>query len=61
MAISQNIQNIEALIEWRGSFNLTGEYESVVEYFENANGYRVLHNFGPHKWTIVIESDDVKS
>jgi len=54
--IRKTVANIMALVCTHGAYNLTGEDKRVITYFENSNGYHVLHDLGPHNLSVVIES-----
>jgi|DEB0MinimDraft_6_1074348.scaffolds.fasta_scaffold21808_5 hypothetical protein len=54
--IRKTVANIMALVKQHGSYNLTGEDKRVITYFEDTNGYHVLHDLGIHKMSVVIES-----
>ena len=54
----QEINDILAMIEHCGAYNLTGSDESIIEYFEAAAGFRVLWDQGVHDLVIVIGGQD---
>ena len=54
----QEINNVLAMIEHSGAYNLTGSDESIIEHFEAAAGFRVLWDYGVHNSVIVIGGVD---
>ena len=54
-AIRNEVEAIEATIEFCGAYNLTGDDQSVIDWFEASDDYRVMHDHGIHRLTVVIK------
>ena len=48
------VKNALEMIECYGAYNLTGEDDSVVDYFETSSDFVVIRNHGIHDSIIVI-------